>query len=318
MICPCALESSIPIRFGEEMMAENDEKLEIEVENDVADVEKTENQPEVAEKQELEPDDGIKDLKIRLEQERLARAEAERQAQMAREQAYYASNEAHDTNLQLVRNAIDTVKANNDALKRAYSEALSVGDYNKSAEIQEALSLNAARLMELERGRAAMEQAPKPQRPEPARPADPVEALASQLSPRSAEWIRKNPQCVTDPRMYQKMVAAHNLALADGLQPDTDDYFAYVEDTMKIRRQAAPAQARQEAADDDAMSSAAKATQRRSAPPAAPVTRAGTPTGQRPGTVRLTSKEAEIARDIGMTEEEYARNKMLLQKEGRL
>jgi hypothetical protein len=28
--------------------------------------------------------------------------------------------------------------------------------------------------------------------------------------------------------------------------------------------------------------------------------------------------EAETARDLGMTEEEYARNKMLLQKEGRL
>lgn len=296
-------------------MAENDEKLEIEVENDVSDVEKVENQPEVAEKQELEPDDGIKDLKMRLEQERLARAEAEKQAQAAREQAYYASSEAHDTNLQLVRNAIDTVRSNNDVLKRAYSEALSVGDYSKSAEIQEALSLNAARLMELERGRAAMEQAPKPQKPEPARPADPVEALASQLSPRSAEWVRKNPQCVTDPRMYQKMVAAHNLAMADGLQPDTDDYFAYVEDTMKIRRPPAPA--RQED-DGDAMSSAAKVTQRRSAPPAAPVTRAGTPTGQRPGTVRLTKAEAETARDLGMTEEEYARNKMLLQKEGRL
>lgn len=300
-------------------MSNTEEKLEVEVADDQpleVVVEKTEKEPEVAAKQELEPDDGIKDLKIRLEQEKIARAEAEKQAQHAREQAYYASNEVHDTNLQLVKNAIETVKSNNDVLKRAYSEALSVGDYSKSAEIQEALSINAARLMELERGRSAMEQAPKPQKPEPARPSDPVEALAAQLSPRSAEWVRKNPQCVTDPRMYQKMVAAHNLALADGLQPDTDDYFAYVEDTMKIRRQPAPA--RQEAEDDDATSSAAKAVQRRSAPPAAPVTRSGTPTGQRPGTVRLSKAEAETARDLGMTEEEYARNKLLLQKEGRL
>jgi hypothetical protein len=213
-----------------------------------------------------------------------------------------------------VKNAIETVKGNNEVLKRAYSEALSVGDYGKTAEIQEALSLNAARLMELERGRSAMEQAPKPQRPEPV---NPVEALASQLSPRSADWIRKNPSCVTDPRMYQKMVAAHNLALADGMQPDTDDYFSFVEDTLKINRR--PPAAKQEVEnDDDATSSAAKAVQRRTAPPAAPVTRAGNASGQRPGTVRLTRAEAETARDLGMTEEEYARNKMLLQKEGRL
>lgn len=298
-------------------MSDNDEKLEVEIEDSVPEVEKTEKEAEIEAKQELDPDDGIKDLKMRLEQERMARAEAEKQAQAAREQAYYASNEVHDTNLQLVKNAIETVKGNNEVLKRAYSEALSVGDYSKTAEIQEALSLNAARLMELERGRSAMEQAPKPQRPEPARPSDPVEALANQLSPRSADWIRKNPQCVTDQRMYQKMVAAHNLALADGMQPDTDDYFGFIEDTLKINRR--PPAAKQEAeADDDASSSAAKVVQRRSAPPAAPVTRAGNASGQRPGTVRLTRAEAETARDLGMTEEEYARNKMLLQKEGRL
>jgi len=295
-------------------MSNNDEKLEIEVEDDAPEVAKTEKEVEVEAKQELEPDDGIKDLKMRLEHERMARTEAEKQAQMAREQAYYASNEVHDTHLQLVKNAIETVKGNNEVLKRAYSEALSVGDYGKTAEIQEALSLNAARLMELERGRSAMEQAPKPQRPDPV---NPVEALASQLSPRSADWIRKNPNCVTDPRMYQKMVAAHNLALADGMQPDTDDYFSFVEDTLKINRR--PPAAKQEAeSDDDATSSAAKAVQRRTAPPAAPVTRAGNASGQRPGTVRLTRAEAETARDLGMTEEEYARNKMLLQKEGRL
>jgi len=34
--------------------------------------------------------------------------------------------------------------------------------------------------------------------------------------------------------------------------------------------------------------------------------------------VRLSRLEAETARDLGMTEEAYARNKLLLQKEGRL
>ena len=302
-------------------MSEKDENLEIEIENDeIAHDEPVvvEKEPEIEPKSEIEPDEGIQDLKLKLETERQARHEAEKQARMAEERAYRASTDVHDSNLQLVRNAIETVKVTSDNLKRAYSEALSVGDYEKSAEIQEAMSLNAARLMELERGRVATENAPPPSAPAPQQPIDPVEALASQLSPRSGDWVRRNPQCVTDPRLYQKMVAAHNLAVADGYAPDSNDYFDFIEDTLKINRRQTSQSPRTQTEDDEPLSSASKPVQRRSAPPAAPVSRAGTPTGQRPNQVRLTRQEAETARDLGMSEEEYARNKMLLQKEGRL
>lgn len=174
--------------------------------------------------------------------------------------------------------------------------------------------MNSAKLMELERGRAHMENAPKIAPPPPPRMEDPVEALASQLSPRSADWVRRNPQCVTDQRMFQKMIAAHNLAIADGYTPDSDDYFGMIEDTLKINRRAAV----EADNDDDPMAGAAKVTQRRSSPPAAPVSRNGNGTGSRTNSVRLTSAEKEMARDIGMTEEDYARNKIRLQKEGRL
>ena len=303
-------------------MSNTVEDLEIEVEADENQPETTvivEKEPETQEKGNIDQDEGIKDLKLKLEQERMARSEAERQARQAQQQVHQANNEVHDSNLQLVRNAIETVKGTSEHLKRAYAEALSVGDYGKSAEIQEAMSINSARLMELERGRVAMENAPPqaaPQAAQQQRANDPVESLASQLSPKSADWVRKNPQCVTDPRLYQKMVAAHNLAVADGYSPDTDDYFGFIEDTLKINRRQAPA--RVEAETDDPLSSASAPAQRRSAPPAAPVTRAGTANGQRPDVVRLSRAEAETARDLGMTEQEYARNKQLLKKEGRL
>ena len=302
-------------------MSNNEEKLEVEIEENNSPPEMAvvvEKEPEIEEKAQLEPEDGIRELKFRLEQEKLARSEAERQAQVAREQVHHAHNEVHDSNLQLVRNAIETVKGTSENLKRAYAEALSVGDYSRGAEIQEAMSINSARFMELERGRAAMENAP-PQANQQApqqRPADPVETLASQLSAKSAEWVRRNPQCVTDPRLYQKMVAAHNLAVADGYSPDSGDYFEFIEDTLKINRRAPPI--REEAENEEPLSSASAPVQRRSAPPAAPVTRAGTANGQRPNVVRLSRAEAETARDLGMSEQEYARNKQLLQKEGRL
>lgn len=271
---------------------------------------KIENEDEIPQNDALEPDEGIKELKMKLEQERAARIEAEKHARMAFQTAAEAKNETQDTNLQLVRNAIDTVKRNNEILKLNYSEAMSVGDYSKAAEIQETMGTNAAKLMELERGRAHMERAPKVVAPELPRHSDPVEELASQLSPRSADWVRRHPQCVTDPRMYQKMVAAHNLAVADGYQPDSDDYFGVIEDTLRINRRQATEY------DEDPTSGAAKVTQRR-APPAAPVSRNGNGTGSR-NSAHLTREEKETARDLGMTEEAYARNKALLKKEGRM
>jgi hypothetical protein len=294
-------------------MSDNEDTVEILLEDDkniakddTIDVRVDDN----AKKRTIEPEEGINDLKMKLEQERSGRIEAEKQARQATEAAVHAKNEVQDTNLHLVKNAIDTVKRNNDILQYNYSEAMAVGDYTKAAEIQEGMSMNTSKLMELERGRSHMESAPKYEVPQQQRPSDPVEALASQLSPRSADWVRRNPQCVTDPRMYQKMVAAHNLAMADGYQADSDDYFGFVEDTLRISK-------RVDVGEEDPMSASAKVTQRRS-PPAAPVSRSGTGTGSRPNVVRLTKAEAETAKDLGMTEQDYARNKLLLQKEGRL
>jgi len=294
-------------------MSDNEDTVEILLEDDkniAKDDTMTVQVDDQPKKRGMDPDEGISDLKLKLEQERQGRIEAEKMARQATEAAVSAKNEVQDTNLHLVKNAIDTVKRNNDILKYNYSEAMAVGDYTKAAEIQEGMSMNTSKLMELERGRSHMENAPKYEVPPQPRRSDPVEALAEQLSPRSADWVRRNPQCVTDPRMYQKMVAAHNIAMADGLQADSDDYFAFVEDTLRISK-------RVDVGDDDPMSGAAKVTQRRS-PPAAPVSRSGTGTGSRPNVVRLTRLEAETARDLGMTEEAYARNKLLLQKEGRL
>jgi hypothetical protein len=292
-------------------MSDTENKVEDDA-NDEIEVVEVENPPKNASKEQIEPQEGIQELKMKLEQERAARIEAEKHARAAYSSAAEAKNEVQDTNLQLVRNAIDTVKRNNDILKYNYSEAMSVGDYTKAAEIQETMGMNSAKLMELERGRSHMENAPKVVAPEPPRHSDPVEELASQLSPRSADWVRRNPQCVTDPRMYQKMVAAHNIAVADGYTPDSDDYFGQIEDTLKISKRVKTDY------DDDPTSGAAKVTQRRSAPPAAPVSRGGGGTGSRPNEVRLTRDEIETARDLGMTEKEYARNKMLLKKEGRM
>jgi hypothetical protein len=244
-----------------------------------------------------------------LETERRARKEAEVRARDAAQHANKAYSEVEDTNFQLVVNAIDTVRRENDILRSHYKEAMSVGDYDRVAEIQESMGSNSAKLLQLENGKAAMEARPRQQQVPTY--ADPVEDFASRLSNRSAEWIRRNPQFVTDSRLQQKMIAAHNLAVADGYRPDSDEYFEYVEDTLKTRRQP-----QQETAvnTDSPMSSASKPAPR-AAPPAAPVNRSSS---QRANTVRLSSAEAETAKMFGMTDQEYAKHKLALQREGKM
>jgi hypothetical protein len=187
---------------------------------------------------------------------------------------------------------------------------MSLGDFDTAADIQAEMSANAARLLQLEQGKQALENQPRQPAPKPYQ-ADPVEALASQLSPRSADWVRRNPQYATDPRLYQKMIAAHNLAIADDIPADSDDYFDAIEDTLRMRRQ-------DNSRNYDAMADAAKPTQRRSAPPAAPVSRSGGGGGSKPDRVTLSAAEREMASMMGMTIDEYGRNKLVLQKEGKL
>jgi hypothetical protein len=295
-------------------MAEaNEEQIEIHLDEPEkakeAEIEvvKAEDVP-VKTKPELPPE--VRELKFQLEQEKLARAEAEKRARMASEREYVAKNEVTDTNLSLINTAISSTQQETGYLKAEYREAMATGDYDRTAEIQQRMSDNAARLLQLQNGKDALERQGRQVAPQYQHPMDPVEALAAQLSPRSANWVRANPQFATDPRLFQKMIAAHNLALADGLQPDTDDYFATVEETLRIRRP--------EPTYEDPMAQSASVTQRRSAPPAAPVSRGGNGTGSNPNRVTLSAAEREMAQMMGMTNQEYAQNKLSLQKEGKL
>ena len=296
-------------------MADTEEKLQDE--EIVVEAPKEEAEaPAKAEAASEEADTGIQALKKQLEMERQARAEAEKRAREASNQANRASYEVQDSNLQLIMSAIDSVKRGNEMLKRDYAMAMQSGDYEAAAEIHSNMSINGAKLLQLENGRSALEQRLKtPPQQEPEAPRDPVEAIASQLSPRSAAWVRAHPECVRDRRLYMKMIGAHNIAVADGFQADTDEYFAEIERQMGYSK---PQTAVQADDDEEPTSMAAKPVARKAPPPAAPTSRAASNgTGGR-NTVTLTREEREMAGIMGMTPEEYAKNKVALKKEGKL
>jgi hypothetical protein len=285
--------------------AKESEEIEVRVDEPVAET------PDIVVEAEAKPvisaEDGVEELRRRLEVERKGREEAEYRAQQATSQVQQARSEVDSSNLQLVRTAIDTMTREGAILKENYKQAMAAGDYDSAAEYQESMADARAKLLQLENGMSAMEAQLK-QAPRPVQHADPVEQLASQLSGPSAAWVRAHPEYARTPRLTQKMIAAHNLVTADGIVSDTPEYFASVEKVLGI---GAPVE-------EDALSSASAPAQRRSAPAAAPVSRTGTATGTRPNIVRLSAEEREMAGMMGMSPEDYARNKVALKREGKL
>ena len=287
-------------------MSEDQIQLELEPQEDEIQIVEAPEEPKIEEKPQLSVEAGIDALKTQLEEERRAREAAERRAKEAMEQASAAKNDAADSNMKMIDNALETLKRNQEILKQNLRDAVAMGDADAQADIMMSLNKTDNDLREVQRGKQQYETTVKRSA------ADPVEALASQLTPRSAEWIRAHPEAVHDPVMNRKLRRAHEDAIDDGLVADSDEYFSYVENRLNVRK---PVQ-QQEAALSEASTSTAG--RRAAAPPAAPVSRSGTGTGGRPNVVTLTRAEQEAARDMGMTPKEYAENKMALIKAGKL
>ena len=302
-------------------MADENETIQIEIKDDP--VEKNDDniviQDAVDEKpvkkRDVSPREGIQELKNRLDLERQARLEAENRERNATSHAYQMRNEVADNQHQLVSNTLDFVRQERVNMKAAYSQALAAGDYDAAAEINDRIADMAAKILDLENGKAAMESAarqPQFQPQQQQQTGDLVEAFASQLTPRSASWVRAHPEYVRDPRLNRKMIAAHQMAMADGVEADTDEYFGYVEDMLQVKNQT------YRDGGDDAMSGASKPTQRRSSPAAAPVSRNMNSSGGKSNVVTLSADERDIAKLNGLTPEEYAKNKLTLMREGRM
>jgi len=254
-------------------------------------------------------DKGIEALKAQLEEEKQKRLAAESAAHEASRLAQQAKVEVADNEMHLINNAIEAVKRNAELLKREYAEALSTGAYDRAAEVQEAIANNSYKLSKLVDGKEALHN--RVQNPTPASN-DPVEQVASQLSPRSAAWVRSHPEYVRDPVKYESMLRAHNVAVAEGYSPDSDAYFQYVESRLGFRNEP---KAEPEA---EPTSAAAKPAQKRQAAPAAPSSSVAGSGSGRTLVARLSAEEREIAEMLKITPEEYAKHREDLRKEGKI
>lgn len=297
------------------MVNDEDDKIDVALEeasdtdSPAVEVVEAAEKVDAVDKQEDQPDPqaAINALKAQLEAERRAREEAEYMARHAAQQANAAYGEVEDTNIQLVNTAIDTVKRENDILTSNYAEAMSMGDYERAAKIQSTMATNSAKLLQLENGLREMQNGPKrqPVVQVPPSASQQLDQIIGAVSAPSATWLRNNKAQLSDERMIKKMFRAHEDAIDDGIQADSPEYFQYIEGRLGIKTNQAA---------ETPMSAAAKPA-RQAPPPSAPVNRESS---NRSNTVRLTRAEADTAKMLGMTETEYAKHKIALQKEGKL
>lgn len=270
--------------------------LEI-VEEGAPEIESPKPEVKADKKDDQDPDKALKKLQKKLEKERQAREEAERRAQAA-------AGEVSETNMHLVANAIETVTRDQELLKGHLRDAMAIGDFDRAAEIQAAMVSNTTNLKQLERGYEEMKNQPRQPVQPMARNEITVDDLIDRVTPRSAEWLSKNRDSISDSRAIRIMGRAHEDAIDMGIIPESDEYFGFVESRLGIGSQKS-----QNNQGYDAMSDAAKPMKNRQSPPSAPVSRTPADSSSRPGTIRLTAAEVEAARISGISPQEYYRLK---------
>lgn len=250
-------------------------------------------------------ENALKKLNRKLEQEKEARLEAERRAKELEQQAQIAMNKASESDFHLVTSAIDRLNLDQDMLKAQLRDSMAIGDFDKAAEIQAAMVANTTNLKQLERGLEEMKNAPR----QPVQPMQrntvTVDDLIDRVTPRSAEWLRRNKEALPDERSIRIMGRAHEDAVDLGIVPESDDYFRFVEQRLGIGEKK-----NNDYQEYDAMSDAAKPVKSRQSPPSAPVSRQPIDAPSRPGVIRLTAAEVEAAKISGISPAEYYKLKM--------
>ena len=179
-----------------------------------------------------------------VEKERNARLQAEESARRHSEEAEFAKIETHDSNLKVIVNAIDAVEQSALNAERSYTDAMQAGDYAAAAKAQRAMASAESQLSQLYQAKTGVEnyirshvtegrvEAPKPEIRQMEAPQDPVEMLANRLTPKSAAWLRNNPQAAGQ---VNKLTAAHTAAVElEGIPVESPEYFAYIEQRLGL------------------------------------------------------------------------------------
>lgn len=197
------------------------------------------------------------------------------------------------------KSATNDLAVAKEKLKQAYE----AGDAERITDAQEALTDAKLRLQQVEKFKPALQkeetvveqrqQVQAPQVPSP-----------PQVDPKAQAWQEKNTWFGADEEMTALALGLHEKLVRSGVDPRSDDYYRRVDETMRKRFP--------EAFEDEPTQTTEKeekpAPRAKPANVVAPVTR-----GTAPRQVRLTPTQVALAKRLGLSNEQYARELMKLE-----
>lgn len=222
-------------------------------------------------------------LTAQLDTERNARSAAETRAHSANTGRFEAEETA-------VKTRIEAADAAALGMRAKYAEALSEGRFEDAAQVQDEMAELRAK-----QGQDKQYQAWLGSEKERLSKAPPVQQQQEQglnlanYTPGQRKWIKANPDFMTDVKLRQKTEALHSLAVADGIEIDSDEYFEVINQALGKKKPVAQVE------DED--EEPPPPPRKRAPPTDMPVTRRteanGQPTGRK--SVSLTADQREAA-----------------------
>ena len=293
-------------KFPDEKAEEKKDEIEFEVEDD-ADIEVVDDTPEedrgrapmkeppaeVTDEELAQYSDGVKKriqhFSKGYHEERRAkeaalreREEAIRLAQQLMEENKKLQSSQGQTQQVLLEQAKKVVETELNEAKRKYKEAYESGDADALVSAQEALTAAKIKAERVNNFKPAPVQQEKPV----VQPASQPEKEAPKVDAKAAAWQEANPWFGVDDEMTAVALTVHRKLVESGVSPTSDEYYERINTRM---RQVFP----------DAFSSG-KTVKKSSV--VAPATRSTAPKK-----IVLTKSQVNIAKRLGLTNQQYAR-----------
>ena len=232
----------------------------------------------------------------RREKERLMREQQEAVsiAQRYREEAEHLRHNLAQGEQTLVGSFKQSAEYELDAARRAYREAYESGDADKLVDAQEKLGAAQMKMQQLNSYRPTL-QAPVEQVQVPIQPVQ-----APRLDQKTVAWQERNTWWGTDPEMTASALGLHQKLVTErGSQyAGTDEYWGVIDTTMRRRFP-------DYFGEDEVASGKPTSRESRPASVVAPASRS-----RSPKKITLKASELAIAKRLGLTPEQYAREKM--------
>jgi len=170
-------------------------------------------------------------------QESAVRAHSE-VARQRQENAELKRHTVEERRLNL-ESSIATIDAALEEAEANYAKAFDSTDGLAAAKAQRRIGELTARRVEMERTRAelptkeVLEQQVR-QAAEPRTQDERIEAYLQQFQPKTQQWLRHHPEFITNRVKNQSVLDAHKAAVAKELEPESDEYFDFINQRVGV------------------------------------------------------------------------------------